>query len=143
MGCCAPTYLGTAQTLGEAFERTENGCLSGRQWSSTIFLRKPTVEAVLARYQQRSSEGASDLPDERAINIAGYAFLPHRRFDEAIALFRFNVAAYPQSWNAFDSLSEAYEMAGKKQLAIENARKSLELNPGNDASAQRIERLKQ
>ena len=86
-------------------------------------------------------EGA-DLPSSSAINSAGFAFLRHGRLDEAIALLRFNTAAHPRSWNAFDSLSGAYEMAGLKQLAVENARTSLELNPNNEASARRIERLR-
>ncbi len=42
-----------------------------------------------------------------------------------------NVAAFPESFNAYDSLGEAYMMAGNKKLAIENLKKSLALNPGN------------
>ena len=98
-------------------------------------------EASLERYRRRI-DGDSELPDQRAVNAAGYAFLEHRRFDEAITLFRFNVAAYPRAWNPYDSLSEAYELAGLEQLAVENARASLRLNPNNEAAARRIERLK-
>ena len=95
-------------------------------------------EGTLERYRAASARA---LPDEGAINVAGYAFLEHRRLDEAITLFRFNVAAHPTSWNMYDSLSEAYEVAGRKQLALDNAKASLELNPNNTASARRIKRL--
>ena len=98
------------------------------------------AEGTLERYAKRTSD-ALDLPDERAINVAGYALLERRRFDEAIAVFQFNVTAYPKSWNAYDSLSEAFETAGLKQLALDNAKTSLKLNPDNSDSARRIKRL--
>jgi tetratricopeptide (TPR) repeat protein len=45
------------------------------------------------------------------------------RKDEAIAVFRANVDAYPKSANVHDSLGEAYEMNGD----LENAREQYEL----------------
>jgi Flp pilus assembly protein TadD len=51
----------------------------------------------------------------------------------AVNLFRLNVEAFPKSANAYDSLSEAYDRSGNRDLAIENARKALELLP-NDAN---------
>lgn len=44
---------------------------------------------------------------------------------------------FPGSWNEYDSLGEAYLKAGKKELAIENYKNSLELNPKN-ANAQKL-----
>ena len=52
-------------------------------------------------------------------------------------MFSLNVDLFPGSWNAYDSLGEAYLKADKKDLAIENYKKSLELNPKN-VNAQKI-----
>ncbi len=52
--------------------------------------------------------------------------------DEAIEIFKMNVADYPESFNVYDSLGEAYMKSGNKELAIKNYKKSLELNPENE-----------
>ena len=50
---------------------------------------------------------------------------------QAIRLFQRNVQEYPESGNVWDSLGEAYAAAGKKDLAIKNYEKSLQLDPKN------------
>jgi len=74
---------------------------------------------------------------EDVLNLAGYQYLNQERFDDAIKVFSLNVDLFPGSWNAYDSLGEAYLKADKKDLAIENYKKSLELNPKN-VNAQKI-----
>jgi tetratricopeptide (TPR) repeat protein len=49
----------------------------------------------------------------------------------AIAFFIMNTENYPNSFNAFDSLGEAYEAVGDNEKAIKSYTKSLELNPNN------------
>ena len=62
-------------------------------------------------------------------------------FDSAIGLLERAVELYPGSWNAHDSLGEAFMRAGRTEQAIEQYRKSLELNPENDNARAAIERL--
>ena len=57
-------------------------------------------------------------------------------------MFQKNVQEYAQSWNVYDSLAEAYAKVGKKDLAIENYEKSLQLNPKNDNGAEQLKKLK-
>ena len=45
------------------------------------------------------------------------------------------VAEFPNASNPYDSLAEAYLVAGQRERAITNYRKSLELNPGNVVAA--------
>jgi len=52
------------------------------------------------------------------------------------------VELYPQSWNVYDSLAEAYMMNGDKDLAIEYYEKSLALNPNNTNGARMLQKLK-
>jgi Flp pilus assembly protein TadD len=55
--------------------------------------------------------------------------------------FKLNVEFNPKSWNAYDSLAEAYMQAGEKELAIANYKKSLELNPGNTNATDALKKL--
>jgi tetratricopeptide (TPR) repeat protein len=78
---------------------------------------------------------------EEHLNAVGYALLQYNKVNEAIELFNFMVEEFPQSANAYDSRGEAYMKAGNKELAIENYKKSLELNPDNDNAKRMIEQL--
>jgi predicted Zn-dependent protease len=40
--------------------------------------------------------------------------------DEAIRVFKLDTELYPNSFNVYDSLADAYEKAGNKMLAIES-----------------------
>ena len=48
----------------------------------------------------------------------------------------------PNSFNVFDSLGEAYALAGNKKLAIENYEKSMQLNPKNTNGEEALAKLK-
>ena len=68
---------------------------------------------------------------ENEINWAGYQLLGSNKIKEAIAVFKLNVDEFPESFNVYDSYGEALAKDGQKSLAIENYKKSIELNPGN------------
>ncbi len=85
---------------------------------------------------------------ERSLNSLGYELLGKKSFDEAIEVFKLNVEAYPDSWNAYDSLAEAYATrsdVGKDdlRLAEQNYQKSLRLNPHNARTTAVLKQLKQ
>lgn len=79
---------------------------------------------------------------EADLNTAGYDLLGAKKFDEAIEVFKLNVKLYPESANTYDSLGEAYAMAGKNKLAIENYERSIKMNPKNDYGKKMLEKLK-
>jgi Tfp pilus assembly protein PilF len=54
-----------------------------------------------------------------------------------------NAEEYPKSGNAYDSLAEAYAKDGQKRLAIDNYRKSLELDSKNQNAIERLKELEQ
>jgi hypothetical protein len=68
---------------------------------------------------------------ENAINLLGYEELAARRTPNALALFRANAGAYPQSWNVFDSLGEALLAAGLVPDSAAAYRHALQLAPDN------------
>jgi predicted TPR repeat methyltransferase len=59
----------------------------------------------------------------------------------AINIFKLNVALYPQSANAYDSLAETQESTNQASEALSNYRKSLSLNLQNKHAADRIKAL--
>jgi tetratricopeptide (TPR) repeat protein len=79
--------------------------------------------------------------DEVAVNAWGYDLMGENHLPEAIDVLKLNVQVYPGSWNAYDSLGEAYMKSGQKQLAIDNYKKSLELNPANDNGKDKLKEL--
>ena len=78
---------------------------------------------------------------EVIINRKGYELMNDKKLNQAIDIFKLNVYAYPKSANAFDSLGEAYMEAGKTELAIENYKKSLQLNPQNGNAEDMLKKL--
>jgi tetratricopeptide (TPR) repeat protein len=78
---------------------------------------------------------------EQEINTLGYMLLRDDKIDEAIAIFKLNVAEHPKAWNVYDSLGEAYMKKGENELAIENYQKSIELNPNNENGKDMLKKL--
>ena len=71
---------------------------------------KPRSKALL----QRSLAVAS----EADMNTYGYLLMGQDKVDSAVVVFQKNVKDYPKSWNAYDSLGEAYAKKGEVQRAI-------------------------
>lgn len=81
--------------------------------------------------------------NENTLNNLGYLLLQAVQVPAAITVFQRNVQEYPQSWNVYDSLGEAYMDAGQKYLAISNYEKSMQLNPKNENGIQKLKQLKE
>jgi len=79
--------------------------------------------------------------NEDTINSWAYSLMFQNHLPEATALLKLNVQMYPESFNVYDSLAEAYMKAGQKDLAIENYRKSLEKNPENTNAIEMLKKL--
>lgn len=80
--------------------------------------------------------------NESNINVLGYRLLQAERIADAIKIFALNVNAFPESWNAYDSLAEAYMVNGENQQAIKFYQKSLEKNPDNENAKEYLTKLK-
>lgn len=80
--------------------------------------------------------------DENEFNAMGYRLLSAGKTNDAIEVFMMARESFPQSFNIFDSLGEAYLKAGNKKLSRENYQKSLDLNPKNENARKMLEVLK-
>ncbi|HEX5708208.1 MAG TPA: S41 family peptidase [Pyrinomonadaceae bacterium] len=90
------------------------------------------MEAALKLYRAYRADPAHVyLSTEAEMNRLGYMLLREKRHAEAVEIFKLNVADYPASANTYDSLADAYEAAGQKELAIEFSEKTLAALPAD------------
>ncbi len=106
-----------------------------------IVWEEGTARARAAFEEARRRDPQATLFQETTLNNLGYRLIRKSRARDAVEVFRLNTEAYPQSFNTFDSLAEAYMLIGDRELAIQNYRKSLELNPKNTNAVPMLERL--
>jgi len=106
-----------------------------------LLISGKTSEALDAYRRIRTSTPQDVAVDEGRFNGLGYSLMSQKKLSEAIAIFKLNTEFYPKSANVYDSLAEAYDANGDKELAILNYKKSLELNPRNDGAVQALRKL--
>jgi CubicO group peptidase (beta-lactamase class C family) len=100
--------------------------------------REKGAAAAIAEYRPALMRG--DI-SETAVNSTGYQLMSAKNLPDAIRIFQLNVELHPNSWNVYDSLGEAYANDGNKELAIQNYKKSVELNPKNSNGAETLKKL--
>jgi len=99
-------------------------------------------EAVTAIYLQRDIY-YRELPDlETRLNRMGYALLGEKKDTKAVRILELNTRLFPESANTYDSLGEACLVSGKRELAIKNYEKAVELNPEARNALDFLEHLK-
>ncbi len=67
-------------------------------------------------------------------NLLGYILMAQNKKDEALKVFQENVEKYPDRWNVFDSLGEAYHKYGDTDKAIKYYKSALSKAPENQKS---------
>jgi hypothetical protein len=83
--------------------------------------------------EARRKDPKAVLFPEEPVNFMGYEHLQAGDTKGALEIMKLNVSAYPDSPNAYDSLSDVYLADGQKDLAKQNAKKALELLAGDTA----------
>lgn len=108
-----------------------------------FFTQKLINVCINQGYYQAKKDLASTNKElsEIDLNMKGYQMIQRGLPRKAIDLFQLEVSAFPNSYDAYDSLGEAYAEQGERQKAIENYKKSLELNPENKNAEERIKIL--
>lgn len=100
------------------------------------------IQAGIAQYRELKAKQAATYDfAEGELNQLGYQLLRSGKAKESIEIFKLNVEAYPQAFNTYDSLAEAYEAVNERDLAIQNYKKSLELNPQHTGAADALKRM--
>ncbi len=95
------------------------------------------IKASAAKWEKFGFDASSIIPESQ-INALGYFFINRKDLDKAIKALSYNVRRFPKSFNAHDSLAEAFMVKGDKENAIKYYKMAVELNPGDTAYAKRV-----
>jgi peptidoglycan hydrolase-like protein with peptidoglycan-binding domain len=87
-------------------------------------------QAIYAEWKANQSEDYDF--SENQLNRLGFYYMAKDDLEESIAIFELNVEAFPDSFVVYDSYGGALLKLGARQEAIENYKKSVELNPFNE-----------
>lgn len=105
-------------------------------------LKKHGPGAGIKVFEKIKKSGSNEYYfKENEFNTLGYLFLYHEQVKEAVEVFKINVEEYPDSWNVYDSLGEAYMVAGKLDKARKLYKKSMALNPENENGEKMLVKL--
>jgi tetratricopeptide (TPR) repeat protein len=105
-------------------------------------LRTRGYERAIEVYQELKRKNSDFQPTEIDLNDWAYRMLNGGgKPKEALEIFKLNVFLYPESANVYDSVAEAYETNGERELAIKNYKRSLELDPKNTNAIQQLRKL--
>ena len=98
-------------------------------------------EKALAGYRKlKETNPNADAISEDELNAYGYQLTRKGKLKEALKIFRINTNLYPQAFDTYDSLGEAYLLMGETELGIKNYKKSLELNPKNTNATEALKK---
>ncbi len=90
-------------------------------------INNQSLQKALQEFDAAKKANPDDvLFRENSVNMIGYQLLQAQKPKAAIEVLKLNVAVYPNSANVYDSLADAYEADGNRELAIQNAEKALE-----------------
>ncbi|MFC2103743.1 serine hydrolase [Bacteroidota bacterium] len=100
------------------------------------------IESAVNKFNELKESNSNEYNfSEQQLNSAGYELINAEQYLDAVAILKLNVKSFPESANVYDSLAEAYMLKGDKELAIENYKKSLELNPENTNAKNMLNKL--
>jgi dienelactone hydrolase len=86
--------------------------------------------------EARQKDPKAVLFPEAIVNQLGYEHMQSGDTKGAVEILKLNVSAFPNSANAYDSLSDAYLADGQNDLARQNAEKALELLASDTADSE-------
>jgi CubicO group peptidase (beta-lactamase class C family) len=103
-------------------------------------IQEKGIKAGIAHFYAIKDKETHSLREEE-INGIGYQLMRAGKTEEALQVFKLNVDEFPKGFNVYDSYAEALMNLGQKDAAIENYRKSVEMNPANQNGIDMLEKL--
>jgi predicted Zn finger-like uncharacterized protein len=101
---------------------------------------KPRAKATAISHRRAAQASGPKPNTPQALAADGYAALDHRRFPQAISLFKMALAGSPSNGTAQFGLAEAYRQYGQKAQALDCYRRYVQILPrGPDAAAARTQ----
>lgn len=98
------------------------------------------VAEAFTRFVSRDRLGWWTFEEE--LRGLGYELLHEQSLADALHVMRLYANAYPEAWNAWDSLGEAQMSSGDRDGAIASYERSLQLNPDNHNAVAKLGELR-
>ena len=95
----------------------------------TLFIDENGVDYFLKNFDSLKDEYNIDDPTD--LNILGYYFMNLERYDEALAILKFNLELYPDVANCYDSLAECFMIRNENEEAIKYYKLAYEKLPAD------------
>jgi CubicO group peptidase (beta-lactamase class C family) len=100
------------------------------------------LDVAVRRYRELREEAADRYDfSEQELNGLGYYYMGQGKLDIAMALLGLNLEMFPEAYNAWDSMGEAYMNKGDNEEAIRHYRRALELNPASGNAKAMLKKL--
>ncbi len=100
------------------------------------------IETAMGTYWDLKKNKAEEFDfTEGQLNRLGYEYLNKKEVKKALAVFKLNIEAFPNSFNVYAGYGEAQLKHGDKEASIVNYRKSIKLNPGNLEAIKKLKEL--
>ncbi|MCD4731798.1 MAG: tetratricopeptide repeat protein, partial [Bacteroidales bacterium] len=140
-----------------SFEKEDNGNVNQLTYYQNIYLTRGILvsnyveetieesgveEGIDKYFELKNAHNPDCIFNELALNNLGYKLLSSEKNAEALEIFKVNAEEYPDSWNVYDSLGEAYMKNGDKKQAIKSYKKSIKLNPENSDGEEMLAKQK-
>lgn len=136
----APLFDMTAAIIGILKNKTFTAPQPSLAHSLLDSIEENGLAIALSQYKEMKASGDYHL-DENEMNLSGYKLLGEESIEEAAAVFKLNVEAFENSFNVYDSYGEVLLMQGDTMVAIENYKRSVQLNPNNENGIKILEGL--
>lgn len=99
------------------------------------------ADYAAARLLELKTDTKNFRLSESRMNVLGYELFANGYTSQSLETFKLITLLFPESWNAYDSYGEALMKSGKRDEAKIMYKKSVELNPKNEAGKKMLEQL--
>lgn len=114
---------------------------TGEKTPNEYFAAKNFEKAKSGFLAIQKQDSLNPVIEEYRINRLGYKYLKNDEFENAIELFKINIALYPKSSNTYDSTADAYLKNKDTIRAIEYYKKALAINPERNRTIELLKKL--
>ncbi len=106
----------------------------------TKVIESEGIEKGISFYKEHQNLAEYHVSEQELI-VEGYRFLSLGNAAYAAEIFKLSTEVFPDKDNPYDSYAEALMALGKNEEAIENYKKSLQLNPNNKNAENMLRKL--
>jgi pimeloyl-ACP methyl ester carboxylesterase len=128
-GIIADWFLATLENRPARVPETNGWAMEPQVLHNLELIDQPGGADQVAKSLSAGSHSGAEaaLFPEFIVNLLGYEHMQSGDIKGAVDILKLNTMAYPNSPNVYDSLSDAYVADGQKDMALQNAKKAVEL----------------